>query len=109
SVKLFSLLADNNRLSILGETGKQYLDLYTKNQGEVKAIVTSAVPLSSALEKEVLEKAKNFSQQKVHIENKIDPNIMGGFILKIGDMQYDASVVHQLKAIKTTLTKTNTI
>ena len=109
SVKLFSLLADNNRLSILGETGKQYLDLYTKNQGEVKAIVTSAVPLSSDLEKEVLEKAKNFSQQKVHIENKIDPNIMGGFILKIGDMQYDASVVHQLKAIKTTLTKTNTI
>ena len=56
-----------------------------------------------------VEKAKAFSNQKVHRENKVDPTIMGGFILKIGDMQYDASVVHQLKALKTTLTKTNTI
>ena len=43
------------------------------------------------------------------IENKIDPSIIGGFILKIGDMQLDASVAHQLKVIKTTLTKTNTV
>ena len=71
--------------------------------------MTSAVPLSAELEKTVLEKAKAFSNQKVHLENKVDPTIMGGFILKIGDMQYDASVVHQLKALKTTLTKTNTI
>ena len=45
----------------------------------------------------------------MQLENKINPDIIGGFILQIGDMQYDASVVHQLKAIKTTLTKTNTI
>ena len=107
--KLFSLLAENNRLGLLNQTGKQYLDLYSLEQGELKAVVTSAVPLSAELEKTVLEKAKAFSNQKVHLENKVDPTIMGGFILKIGDMQYDASVVHQLKALKTTLTKTNTI
>ena len=59
--------------------------------------------------REVLEKAKNLTKDKVQLENKINPDIIGGFILQIGDMQYDASVVHQLKAIKTTLTKTNTI
>jgi len=56
-----------------------------------------------------LEKAKSVSNQKIQIENKVDPSLLGGFILKIVDMQYDSSVVHQLKAIKTLVTKTNTI
>jgi F-type H+-transporting ATPase subunit delta len=106
---LFSLLAENNRLAIVAATGEQYVRLYAETQGEIKAIVTTAVPLSPALESLVLEKAKNLTKDKVQLENKINPDIIGGFILQIGDMQYDASVVHQLKAIKTTLTKTNTI
>ena len=79
------------------------------DKGEVNATVTSAVSLSIELEKTILEKAKRYSKQKLNIENKIDPSLMGGFILKIGDMQLDCSVSNQLKAIKSTLTKTNTI
>jgi len=109
SVKLFSLLAEKNRLSLLAATGQQFLTLFAKAQGEVTAVVTSAVPLSAELEKAMLEKAKSFSNQNIQIENKVDPSLLGGFILKIGDMQYDASVVHQLKAIKTLVTKKNTI
>ena len=109
TLQLFSLLAENNRLAIVAATGEQYVRLYAETQGEIKAIVTTAVPLSPALESLVLEKAKNLTKDKVQLENKINPDIIGGFILQIGDMQYDASVVHQLKAIKTTLTKTNTI
>ena len=47
--------------------------------------------------------------KKAILENIIDPSIIGGYILKIGDMQYDASIAHQLKSIKTRLTKTNSI
>lgn len=109
TTKLFSLLGENNRLSLLPATCAQYLSLFAKAQGEQTAVVTSAVPLSPELEKRVLEKAKSISNQKIQIENKVDPSLLGGFILKIGDMQYDASVVHQLKAIKTIVTKKNTI
>jgi F-type H+-transporting ATPase subunit delta len=109
TIQLFSLLAENNRLAIVATTAQQYVRLYAQTQGETTAIVTTAAPLSPALEKLVLEKAKSLTQDKVQLENKVDSSIIGGFILQIGDMQYDASVVHQLKAIKTTLTKTNTI
>ena len=109
SRKLLALLAQNNRLSLLGETSKKFLSLLEESKGEIKAVVTSAVPLSPDLEIKVLEKAKQYSNKKVHIVNKVDPNILGGFILKIGDMQYDASVLHKLKVFKTKLTKTNTI
>jgi F-type H+-transporting ATPase subunit delta len=109
SKKLFSLLADNKRLGVLAETGKKFLELYSHDKGVVKATITSAVPLTKELEKTALEKAKKHSKRKINIENKIDPSIIGGFILKIGDMQLDASVVNQLKSIKSKLTNTNTI
>ena len=88
----------------------QYLSTLRESaRGSQTAVVTSAAPLSPELEKRVLEKAKSVSNQKIQIENKVDPSLLGGFILKIGDMQYDASVAHQLKAIKTLVTKKNTI
>ena len=107
--KLFSLLAANNRLAILAATGEQYVRLYAQTQGEVTAIVTTAIKLTSSLKHVVLEKAKGITKENVQLENKIDPEIIGGFILKIGDLQYDASVSHQLKSIKETLINTNSI
>jgi F-type H+-transporting ATPase subunit delta len=107
--QVFSLLAQNNRLALLFQTGIQYLDLYAKQQGEVTAYVTTAVPLSSELETVIRDKAKALTQSKIQFENKIDPSILGGFILKIGDIQYDASITHQLQSLKTILTKTNSI
>ena len=106
--QVFSLLATNNRMELLGPTCEHYLKLYAFQNGEVKATVTTAIPLTD-LEKQVLHEAKKLSDKKAILENKIDPSIIGGFILKIGDMQYDASVSNQLKAIKTSLTKTNSI
>jgi F-type H+-transporting ATPase subunit delta len=107
--KLFSLLAAKNRLATLAVTGEQYVRLYAQTQGEVTAIVTTAIGLTPSLKQAVLKKAKGFTKENVQLENKIDPGIIGGFILKIGDLQYDASVSHQLKSIKTTLINTNSI
>jgi F-type H+-transporting ATPase subunit delta len=107
--KLFSLLAAKNRLATLAVTGEQYVRLYAQTQGEVTAIVTTAIGLTPSLKQAVLEKAKGLTKENVQLENKIDPGIIGGFILKIGDLQYDASVSHQLKSIKTTLINTNSI
>ena len=107
--KLFSLLAAKNRLAILAVIGEQYVRLYAQTQGKVTAIVTSAIGLTPSLKQAVLEKAKGLTKKNVQLENKIDPKIIGGFILKIGDLQYDASVSHQLKSIKETLINTNSI
>jgi F-type H+-transporting ATPase subunit delta len=107
--KLFSLLARNNRMELLGGTCEQYIELFAAQKGEVKAIVTTAIALTAELKQQVLQEAKKLSDKKAILENKIDPSIIGGYILKIGDMQYDASVSNQLNTIKTTLTKTNSI
>lgn len=101
--RLLIVLASNNRLSIVGAIAQQYHRLYALKQGQLTATVITAVPLNAALEEEVLQKAKSITTQKVKLENKVDPAILGGFILTLGDMQYDASVLQKLKGIKTAL------
>jgi len=48
----------------------------------------------------VLLKVKEITGKEATIENVINPDIIGGFILRIGDVQYDASVANKLKGLK---------
>ena len=107
--EFFSLLASNNRMELLLSCCEKFLEQYAFKQGEVKATVTTAISLTPELETQILEKAKELSGKEALLENKIDPSIIGGYILKIGDMQYDASLSNQLKALKMKLIQTNSI
>ena len=101
--QLLEVLAENNRLAVLGGVAQQYGQLYAAKQGELKATVVTAVRLTKALEDQVMQKAKTITTKKIQLVNIVDSTIIGGFILTLGDLQYDASVVHQLKGIKTAL------
>lgn len=97
---LINTLADNKRIDLLQEVAFKYIIQYEKMKGEDVALVTTAVPLSAALEKQVLAKVKELTGGKVSLENKIDESIVGGFVLRIGDLQYDASVANKLNTLK---------
>ena len=60
------------------------------------AQVTSAVPLTKELEEEILRKVKESVGKEIIYENVIDPSIIGGFILRVGDKLYDSSVSYRL-------------
>ena len=107
--KLLNLLSINNRLQLLSEIAKNYLKLFAESQGEVKVFVTSVVPLTPKIENLILEKSKKISKKNIFIENRIDPTIIGGFILKINDMQYDASILNKLRLLKLKLLKINKV
>ena len=107
SNQLIALLTNNNRIDLLPQVATAYLSLFKKHQGKETAVVTTAVALTPDLEKIILAKAKEMYSAQISLENKIDPSIMGGFILRIGDMQYNASVAHQLEQLKRELTQTN--
>lgn len=97
---LISTLAENKRIGLLREVAKKYIIQYEKMKGEDVAFVTTAVPLTSDLEKKILAQVKKMTGNKVTLENKVDENIVGGFILRVGDLQYDASVANKLNRLK---------
>ena len=98
--RLFDLLSKNNREGILDVVAQKYLELYDKYQGKVIATVTTAVPLNEALEKKVLQKAAELTPLKIELKNIIDSKIKGGFILRVGDLQFNASIAERMETLK---------
>ncbi|GAA4761726.1 MULTISPECIES: ATP synthase F1 subunit delta [Flavobacterium] len=97
---LFRLLFENKRFGILESIAVEYNKLFDEANGVEVAKVTTAIAMSPELEAKVLAKVKEFSSKKVTIENTVDPAIIGGFILRIGDKQYNASVANRLQTLK---------
>ena len=98
---LFQLLLENKRFEILLDITTEYNKLFDIMNGIEVAEVTTAIPMDAALEAKVSAKVATFSaSKKITIENIVDPAIIGGFILKIGDKQYNASIANRLQVLK---------
>ena len=97
---LFRLLLENKRFEILEGVAHQYNAQHDVLNGIEVAKVTTAFPITAELELKVLAKIKEFSSSKIALINIVDPTIIGGFILRIGDKQYNASVANSLQALK---------
>ena len=106
SKALIATLITNKRISILNDVAVSYVDLYKESQGIKVAHVTTAVSLSPELETKVLAKVKELTGgDKVTLESTIDESIIGGFILRVGDLQYNASISNSLAKIKREFSK----
>ena len=97
---LFHLLFENKRFEILEAIALEYSRIFDEMNGVEVAKVTTAIPMDAALEAKVLAKVATLSDKKITIENTVDTSIIGGFILRIGDKQYNASVANRLQVLK---------
>ncbi|MGE4346995.1 MAG: ATP synthase F1 subunit delta [Flavobacteriaceae bacterium] len=97
---LIRLLAENKRLDILDTVALAYNKMFDQISGIEKIQVTTAFPMTPELEAKVIAKAKEFTSNTLVIENFVDETIIGGFILRMGDKQYNASVANKLKTLK---------
>ena len=97
---LFDVLQENKRLGMLESIAKQYTIIYDFLKNMQVAKVTTAVPLTKELEAEILAKIVALTGNNANLENVINPAILGGFVLRVGDMQYDASISNHLTQLK---------
>ena len=97
---LFRLLQENKRFEILEAIATQFNAQFDEMNGVEVAKVTTAFPITADLEAKILAKATAISTKKITIQNTVDPSIIGGFILRIGDKQYNASVSNRLHELK---------
>jgi F-type H+-transporting ATPase subunit delta len=97
---LFRLLQENKRFEILTAIATQFNAQFDEMNGVEVAKVTTAFPITADLETKILAKAATISTKKITIQNTVDPSIIGGFILRIGDKQYNASVANRLQELK---------
>lgn len=95
------LVVNKGRSAILFDTAKQFVQQYNAIKGIVTAEVTSASALTEANRTEVVNLVKKeLGASEVVVIEKVDPALIGGFILKVGDKQFDASIASGLNKLK---------
>ena len=97
---LIDTLITNKRLPLLQEVALKYNLLFDELTGTQIAQVTTAVPLTEELRTKVLAKVKELTGKDVEIKSMVDESILGGFILRVGDIQYNASIANKLNTLK---------
>jgi len=93
------IITRKNRENMLEVTAREFVHLYYIKKGIDVASVTTTFELDSALKGEFEKSVKNITGREVLLEEKVDKEILGGFILKIEDRQLDESVRSKLNEL----------
>ena len=101
--KLLVLLADRDRLALLKDIAAIYHDLLAERHNVVRAEVTSAEPLSPQRAQAIEDKLAAVTGKKVSMTTKVNKDIIGGVVARVGSTVYDASIATQLKKIRNRL------
>jgi F-type H+-transporting ATPase subunit delta len=98
-ITLALLLVSKDGLRLAGDIASQYQLLFDAHRGIEHAEVTTAIPLDER-DKEILSKrVGEIMGRKVTLDLHVDPSILGGFIVRIGDTLIDGSIRQNLESL----------
>jgi len=98
--KVLILMAEKDRLGIIKDFVAEFEKFVNLRLGVVKAEIISAVEIDKETLSKIKEKIENLFGKKAEITTKLDPSIIGGFVIRVGDKVLDASVKTQLENLK---------
>jgi len=102
---LFEVLAENNRLNLVPKIAETFEEIIASARGQVKAIITTAEKLQKdqlATFKKGLEKTLQKGHQLI-LEERVEPAIIGGLIIDVGEKHVDMSILTRVKKIEQVL------
>lgn len=100
-----TLVTKNGRESLLPIIASSFEMQLKAHLGIVPVTLVSAQPMDAATKTSIMNKVQAAVSGKLEVEEKIDASIVGGFIVKMGDTQIDASIANQFKNLKQRLTR----
>jgi len=104
SLSFIQLINKNKREDILPNIAQSFTQLYKAHKHILDVNLISATPLEESVKSKIIEKIKaKYSDYTINLIEKIDPSLIGGFIVKIGDKQIDSSIASQLTNLKNIL------
>lgn len=100
TLSYLKLLVDKRREEAIGETEPEYVLLANQARGLVEAEATTAVPLDEAQQKQLTAKLSEVTGKRIELKCSVDPTVIGGVLVRIGDTVIDGSVKGQLEALR---------
>ncbi len=101
TLAIIDILTAKNREPLLPAIATEFHAAYNVYNGISEATLTTTVPVDAQLRSEFEKIVKKISnKEKIELEERINPDLIGGFILNVGDKQIDASIMSKLKVLK---------
>jgi F-type H+-transporting ATPase subunit delta len=100
SIAFFKLMINKSRGEVLYFTAQEYINMYDVKNNIIHASVVSASALSAANKNKMVDEIKAATGGTVKLDAKVDPSLIGGFVLTVGDRQVDTSIANDLRKIK---------
>jgi F-type H+-transporting ATPase subunit delta len=100
TAKLLLLLAERDRFPVFADLVEAYRTRFMDHQKIVRAVVTSAAPLSEDGRRSLEKGLAAAVGKRVTVRAEVDPAIIGGVIARVGSVVFDGSVRRQLERIK---------
>ncbi len=97
------VIADHRRTHILPEILTTFEEVVRQRQGMAEAEISSAVELSAAQKKKFAQTLEKLTGKKIEAKYSLDPTLMGGAVVRVGDTVYDGSVRNSLNEMRARL------
>jgi len=100
TISFFKLMIDKGRGEVLYAAAQEYIHLYDVANNIIEAKVVSATTLSAANKEKLTAEIKQATGGTVKLDATVDPALIGGFVLTVGDRQVDTSIANDLRKLK---------
>lgn len=95
-IKFLKVMAGRDRLGYVSAVRSAAESIHDEMMGRVVASVRTAVPLDDALRAQIADQLGSMMNKQVRLSESVDPDLIGGMIIRIGDRVFDSSVANQL-------------
>lgn len=99
-LRTLQLIVERGRAAILGDLVTEYWNIANEALGQAEAVVTTPVPLTEKEAEEIRDRFGKLTGKTIKIENVVDPHILGGVRVRIGDRLYDGSLSGKLERLR---------
>ncbi len=105
--RMNDLLADTlqvmnrkGRLEVLAALAQLYREDYETRRGRVEVEATTAIELSETLRRKLRDELKRATGREIALVERVDPSLVGGLVVRIGDRKYDGSIRRRIEALR---------
>ena len=100
TMSLMSLLIKNGREQYIPAIARNFVELFRHHKGIKAATFITATPVSDSIKERVEKVFKEVMKADLEMQCRSNENLIGGFIFRVDNRQYDASVASSLKSVK---------
>lgn len=100
TLSFFDIVVNKARAEVLHATAKEFLEQYNEKKNILKAKVVSATALTEQAVAEITSIVAKATGKQIILEKQVDEKLIGGFLLTVGDKQFDTSIAKSLQKLQ---------